>query len=155
GVYGTLKNSGISRDRKQSGDVFFRIQPFETLFLSNYSPRQDVVVFQPDQRVLDVFENCGVATGWTLEIPPAANDINYQTIADVKMIIYYTAQFDTLLETKIKAGLPKTGEKNTVIPFRILFPDEYFTFIDTGELRFKLLASDFAYNEINLLVKNI
>ena len=69
GVHGTLKNSGISRDRKKNGDLFFRIQPHETLYLSNYSPRADIVVFQPDQRVLDVFENCGVATSWTLDIP--------------------------------------------------------------------------------------
>ncbi len=71
------------------------------------------------------------------------------------MIVYYTAQYDSLLENKIKAGLPKTGEKSTAIPFRIIFPDEYFGFIDTGELKFKLLATDFAYNEIKQIVKNI
>ena len=155
GVHGTMKNSGISRDRKQNGDVFFRIQPCETLYLSNYNPRQDVVIFQPDQRVLDVFENCGVATGWTLEIRPAANDINYQTIADVKMVVYYTAQFDSLLENTIKAQLPTKGEKNTALPFRLLFPDEYFTFIDSGELKFTLYSTDFAFNEVNHKVKNI
>jgi hypothetical protein len=155
GVHGTLKNSGISRDRKKNGDLFFRIQPHETLYLSNYSPRADIVVFQPDQRVLDVFENCGVATSWTLDIPMAANDLNYQTISDVKMIVYYTAQYDALLENNIRAALPKTGAKNMALPFRIVFPDEYFRFIDTGELKCKLQATDFAYNEIKQMVKNI
>lgn len=155
GVHGTLSNSGISRDRKKNGDAFYRIQPHETLYLSNYNPRADVVIFQPDQRVLDVFENCGVATSWTLDMPMAANDLNYQTISDVKMIVYYTAQYDTLLENNIKATLPATGSKNMALPFRIVFPDEYFSFIDSGELKFKLLATDFAYNEINQVVKNI
>lgn len=155
GVHGTLKNSGISRDRKKNGDLFFRIQPHETLYLSNYSPRADIVIFQPDQRILDVFENCGVATSWTLDIPMAANDLNYQTISDVKMIVYYTAQYDTLLENNIRAALPKTGAKNMALPFRIVFPDEYFGFIDTGTLNFRLQATDFAYNEINQMVKNI
>lgn len=155
GVHGTLKNSGISRDRKKSGDLFFRIQPHETLYLSNYNPRADVVIFQPDSRVLDVFENCGVATSWTLDIPMSSNDLNYQTISDVKMIVYYTAQYDTLLENKIKAKLPKTGARNMALPFRIVFPDEYFAFIDSGELKFKLQSTDFAYNEISQVVKNI
>jgi hypothetical protein len=155
GVHGTLKNSGISRDRKKNGDLFFRIQPHETLYLSNYSPRTDVVIFQSDQRVLDVFENCGVATSWTLDIPMSANDLNYQTISDVKMIIYYTAQYDALLENNIRAALPKTGAKNMALPFRIVFPDEYFRFIDTGEMKFTLQATDFAYNEMKQIVKNI
>lgn len=155
GVHGTLKNSGISRDRKKNGDLFFRIQPHETLYLSNYSPRTDIVIFQPDQRVLDVFENCGVATSWTLDIPMSANDLNYQTISDVKMIIYYTAQYDALLENNIRAALPKTGAKNMALPFRIVFPDEYFRFIDTGEMKFRLQPDDFAYNEIKQMVKNI
>lgn len=155
GVHGTLKNSGISRDRKKNGDLFFRIQPHETLYLSNYSPRADIVVFQPDQRVLDVFENCGVATSWTLDIPMAANDLNYQTISDVKMIVYYTAQYDQLLENNIRATLPKTGAKNMALPFRIVFPDEYYRFIDTGELKCLLQATDFAYNETKQMVKNI
>jgi Tc toxin complex TcA C-terminal TcB-binding domain len=59
GVHGTLKNSGISRDRKRDGTQFFRVQPKETLFLSQYNPRSDIAIFQPDQRVLDVFEHCG------------------------------------------------------------------------------------------------
>ncbi len=155
GVHGTLKSSGISRDRKKNGEVFFRVQPCEVLYLSNYSPRADVNIFRMDQRVLDVFENCGVATGWTLEIPPATNNINYLTIADVKVIVYYKAQFDTSLENKIRSELPGTGKKNTVIPLRILFPDKYVEFIDTGELKFKIQPTDFAFNEINPIIKNI
>jgi hypothetical protein len=79
----------------------------------------------------------------------------YDTIADVKMIIYYTAQYDALLENNIKATLPKTADRSTAIPFRLLFPDEYFNFIDSGELTFSLYASDFAYNETKQKVKNV
>ncbi len=155
GVHGMLKNSGISRDRKRDGTTFFRVQPREALFLSQYSPRNDIAVFQPDQRVLDVFEHCGVATGWTLEIPPGANDVNYQTISDIKLIIYYTAQHSEELEQQIKASLPATGQSRTSIPFRLLFPDEFFSFIDSGELTFELRDSDFAYNETQLTVKSV
>jgi hypothetical protein len=125
------------------------------MFLSNYSPRADVIIFQPDEKVLGVFENCGVATGWTIEILPNANDLDYQTISDIKMIVYYTAQFDVLLEKKIKALLPPTGENSTVLPFRLLFPDEFFGFLDSGQLNFSLFSSDFAFNQTDLKVLNV
>lgn len=155
GIHGTLKNSGISRDRKRDGTLFFRVQPKEALFLSQYNPRADLAIFQPDPRVLDVFEHCGVATGWTLELPPGANDVNFQTVADVKLILYYTAQHSQELEKQIKATLPLTGESSTGIPFRLLFPDEFFSFLDSGNLVFELRDSDFAFNQVQLKVKNV
>jgi hypothetical protein len=155
GVHGTLKNSGISRDRKRDGTLFFRVQPRETLFLSQYDPRADLAIFQPDPKVLDVFEHCGVATGWTLELPLDANDLNYQTISDVKLLIYCTAQHSEELEAQIKATLPDTGESGTSIPFRLLFPDAFFTFMDTGVLAFELRDSDFAFNQTGLTVQSV
>lgn len=153
GVHGTLKNTGISRDRRKNGDVFFRLQPRETLWLSEYSPKSDITIYQPDNRVLDVFEHCGVASGWTLEIPPHANDLDFATISDVRMIVYYTAQHDPLLETQVRNALPNTGAEAAIIPFRILLPDAYFAFLDTGEMNFDLRAADFAFNQENLRIK--
>ncbi|MEV0117662.1 hypothetical protein AB0H77_31235 [Streptomyces sp. NPDC050844] len=155
GINGTLKNSGISRDRMRDGAQFFRIQPKETLFLSDYSPRNDVVVFQPDPRMLEVFEHCGVATGWTLHLPPDANDVNYYTISDVKMIIYYTAQHSEELEAQVRASLPARGANSTSIPVRLLFPDQFFGFFDTGTLTVALRDSDFAYNQTDLTVTGL
>jgi hypothetical protein len=155
GVSGTLKNSGISRDRKIDGAEFLRLQPRETLYLSDYSPRSDVIVFQPDQRVLDVFENCGVATGWTLQVPPDANDVDYRTISDVKVILYYTAQHDEELESAVRATLPTTGESSTGVPVRLLFPDEFYSFLDTGEMTLQLSESDLARNQVDLKVRSI
>ncbi len=153
GVHGTLKNTGISRDRRKDGEIFFRLQPRETLWLSEYSPKGDIAIYQPDNRVLDVFEHCGVASGWTLDIPPHANDLDYATISDVRMIVYYTAQHDPLLETSVRSTLPKSGSEAAVIPLRILLPDAYFAFLDTGEMTFDLRAADFAYNQEKLAIK--
>lgn len=155
GVTGTLKNSGISLDKKATGQEFFRVQPKETMFISQYNVRQDIGIFPPDNKVLGVFENCSVATSWALEIPPASNDVNYETISDIKLIIYYTSRHSTLLETQIKATLPKTGESSMAIPFRTLFPDEYFSFLDTGELNFEFQKADLPYNETNHLIKGL
>ena len=155
GLCGTLKNSGISRDRKSDGTEFLRLQPRETLYLSDYSPRSDAVIFQPDQRVLDVFENCGVATGWTLYIPPDANDVDYRTISDIKLIIYYTAEHSEPLEASIRAALPAAGQSSTAVPARLLFPDEFYTFLDTGTMTLQLAESDLARNQVNLTVRSV
>jgi hypothetical protein len=155
GVYGTLRNSGISRDRKATGEEFFRVQPKETLFISLYNVRQDFGIFPPDNRVLGVFENCGVATSWAVELPPSSNDLNYETISDIKLVIYYTARHDRLLEEKIRSKLPTSGQSSMAIPFRVLFPDEFFAFLDTGQLNFEIVPSDLPYNEKNHLVRGL
>lgn len=155
GVTGTLRNSGLSRDRKATGQEFFRVQPKEVMFISQYNVRQDFGIFPPDNKVLGVFENCGVATSWALELPPSSNDLNYQTISDVKVIVYYTARHDRLLEANIKPKLPKTGQGSMAVPFRVLFPDEFFAFLDSGELNFELVAADLPYNERNHVVRGL
>ncbi|WP_310620349.1 Tc toxin subunit A-related protein [Flexibacterium corallicola] len=155
GIVGTLKNSGISRDRKKNGNEFFRLQPREALLLSEFSPRNDLAIFQPNPSVLGVFEHCGTATSWTLEIPPSANDIDFNSISDVRMIVYYTAQHNPILETQIKGSLPTAGKEGVALPFRLLYPDAYYKFIDGGEMEFDLRTSDFAYNQEDLQLNDL
>jgi hypothetical protein len=155
GLHGSLKNSGISKARKRNGQTYYRVQPSETLFVSSHRPKQDISIFQPDSKVLGVFENCGVASGWTFELPKHTNDLSYDTITDVKLNFYYTARYYAPLEQTVKNSLPANGEQSMVIPFRILFPDEYFTFLDTGLLNFDLRESDFPYNQDSFKIKNL
>lgn len=155
GLHGSLKNSGISRTRKRNGSPYYRIQPRETQFISSHRPKQDIAIFQPDSRVLGVFENCGVASGWTIELPKSSNDLNYDTISDIKVIFYYTARHYAPLEASVKNTLPQGGEQSMVIPFRVLFPDEYFSFLDSGELNFDLRTSDFPYNQMDFKSANL
>ena len=155
GLHGTLKNSGISKARKRTGQSYYRVQPSETLFVSSHRPKQDISIFQPDSKVLGVFENCGVASGWTFELPKHSNDLSYDTITDVKLNFYYTARYYAPLEQTVKNNLSANGEQSMVIPFRVLFPDEYFTFLDTGVLSFDLRASDFPYHQDSFKIKNL
>jgi hypothetical protein len=37
----------------------------------------------------------------------------------------------------------------------LLFPDEFFSFLDSGNLVFELRDSDFAFNQVQLKVKNV
>lgn len=124
------------------------------MLLSNYNLKSDVLVFKPSNETLGVFENSGVATGWTIEIPPAANDLNYDTITDIKLILYFTARYDSIIADIVRAKLPKTDTRSAVYPIRFLFPDEFFHFKDTGELNFSIGPEDFPYHQIDQVLKN-
>nr|WP_320192893.1 hypothetical protein [uncultured Desulfobacter sp.] len=155
GVTGVLKNSGFALDRKKNGTTYYRVQPYETLFTSEYHIKQDAFIFQGNKKVLDVFENTGVSTNWSFELSPSVNNVDFNLISDIKVTLYYSARHDRLLENKVKEQLPDTGEKSMVVPFQLLFPDEYYSFLDSAELPFSLTDSDFAYNETNLKIKNL
>jgi hypothetical protein len=158
GISGTLTNSGISgyrtpaslwMDPATSG-LKYRVQSKEALVLSDYAERQDVLLLPNDQRMMRVFEGAGVASTWSLELPMAINDINYDALTDVRLTFYYKARFDPDLRTRVLAQLtsrPGINQRERGIPLRWIYPDAFFRFQDTGSLNFSLRASDFRSNE--------
>ena len=79
GISGLLTNSGISTYRVPSSAWTetndgrkFRVQPKETLVISDYSPRTDVLVDPTDSRMMRIFEGAGPASDWHLELLPSS-----------------------------------------------------------------------------------
>lgn len=157
GVSGTLTNSGISHYRVPSllwplggSGVKHRVQNREVLVLSDYDQRQDALVVSPDPRRRSVFEGAGVASSWTLSIPPQANDLSYAGIVDVRLTFTYKARFDPDLRDRVVAELeasPAAHERQRPLPLRWLFPDAFFAFYSTGTLAVTLGRSDFSATE--------
>jgi hypothetical protein len=157
GLSGTLTNSGISHYRVPSAlwpvdgsGVKHRVQNRETLVLSDYDRRQDALVVTPDARRRAVFEGAGVASAWTLAIPPAANDLDYAGIIDVRLTFTYQARFDPDLRDRVIAELdaaPAAHERQRPLPLRWLFPDAFFAFYSTGTLAVELGRGDFSATE--------
>jgi hypothetical protein len=157
GISGTLTNEGISAYRMPSAawtgpgsGLKYRIQPSETLVLSDYGARQDALLITPDTRMLRVFEGAGLASTWTLELPKAVNDLDYGALTDVRVTFYYKARFDRALKTRVLAQLatrPGLRSKQIGLPLRWLFPDAFFHFQDTGRLAITLGESDFPRDE--------
>ncbi len=158
GISGTLSNAGVSLyripasswvDRTTSG-AKYRVQPEETLLLSDYAIRQDALLAPQSARMLRVFQGAGVASTWRLEVPRGSNDLDFGSLTDVRVTFYYEARFDPELREAVRAQLatrPGVHAKDLALPLRWLYPDAYFLFQDTGGLRLSLQNADFPANE--------
>ncbi len=158
GISGTLTNNGISAYRTpapsepapDASGLKYRVQSKETLVLSDYFMRQDALLAPHDTRMTKIFEGAGLASTWRLELPKAVNDIDYGALTDVRLTFYYKARFDPDLRDRVLAELaarPGAHARQRAIPLRWIYPDAFFRFQDTGELRITLRASDFRRNE--------
>jgi hypothetical protein len=175
GISGSLTNSGISGYRVPAAPIVaapqaaqpaavsplglkYRIQPKETLIISDYSARQDSLLIQNDQRLLRIFQGAGLASTWRLEIPKAINDLDLNTVIDVRLTFYYKARYDPDLHDKVIAELnarPGLNARQRGIPLRWLYPDAFFHFQDTGDLTITLRATDFRRNEISPIITSV
>jgi hypothetical protein len=100
--------------------------------------------------MMRVFEGAGLASTWRLEVPKAINDIDYGAITDVRLTFYYKARFDPDLRDRVLATLasrPAFTARQRGIPLRWLYPDAFFKFQDTGELKITLRPRDFPHDE--------
>ncbi len=149
GISGYLHNSGVSLYRTRDNNEKVRIQPRETALLSSHNLKQDVAVFRPSQEKYGVFEGSGVATAWSLGIPRDANDLNYDAVSDIKLVIYYDAFHNQLLEETVRAALPDTGEWARTFSTRINYPDAFFFLLDQGSTTVDITRHDFPYNQLN------
>jgi tetratricopeptide (TPR) repeat protein len=151
GVHGRLSIGGLSRywtlERDAAGDFQqkVRLQPVESLFLSDYRVRQDTLIYRLDPTVRGLFEGAGVASAWELELPLMSNDLDFRLISDVRLVLYYTAFYDSGLDRWTRQRLRDTGDhrRSMTLPLRQRFPDAYFAFQDNGVLTFDLSAIDF------------
>jgi hypothetical protein len=153
GVRGVLTNGGISRDRTPDINTLkVRIQPRESLVLSEHRIRDDAFLFPADPSRLGVFEGAGVAGTWTLELPRPSNDLDYRAISDVRLVFYYQASFDLNLATAVKTQLAAFAGVTLharTLPLRWTYPDAFFHFQDTGQLAFSVTPIEFPYNELD------
>jgi len=158
GIHGTLTNSGISIYRTAGNQLKFRIQSRETLLLSEYRIRHDSLVFPSDGKTLALFEGAGVASTWALEIPMSSNDLDYEAITDLRLVFYYTAFFDPILEEQVKAELaatPGAFARAREFPLRFTYPDSFYHFLDTGVLAFDLEAKDFPAHQTQPTIRHL
>ena len=164
GVSGTLSNNGISVYRLPSdlattaAPSKLRIQSAETLVLSDYDPTQDGVLDSSTGNQTGIFEGAGVASSWTLSLPPAINDINYGTLTDVVLTFLYEARFDPQLVQPVLTGLasqPGYYDRELAIPLAWMYPDLFYGFVNSGTLTLSLAAADFPVNQTNPTVSAV
>jgi Tc toxin complex TcA C-terminal TcB-binding domain len=156
GISGTLTNGGISFYRLPSDIATpaapskLRIQNSDTLVLSDYNPAVDGQLNSTTGNQLGIFEGAGVASTWTLSLPKQLNNINYGTLTDVVLTFLYETRFDPQLVPTVLSQLasrPGFYSREWSIPIGWLYPDLFYSFVNTGTLTLSLDASDFALNQ--------
>lgn len=149
GVSGSLQNTGVSVFRTSNNDEKLRLQPRETAILSGYNLKQDIAVFRPSQETLGLFEASGVATAWTIAFPRDSNDLDYEAVSDIKLVLYFTAYHDPILEETVRAALPTTGQWSRAFSMRFNYPDAFFLFLDETTATVEIAGRDFPFNQEN------
>ncbi|MEJ2419207.1 MAG: hypothetical protein P8Y45_20235, partial [Exilibacterium sp.] len=155
GLRGLLSNSGISRFRDRNGDIKIRQQKPEAQMLSLYDLRRDGFVFILEDSVLKLFENSGVASGWTVEIPPDSNDLNYAAISNIHLTFYYDAFHSKAIEHRVRAELAAAALYEHQLGFRLSshFPDEFFALQDSGSVQFDFNSGYLPYHQTQSRIK--
>lgn len=157
GVTGTLRAGGLSRYRTVTGDERLRIHTTDTMALSEFELRDDAFVYRADTGVRGLFEGVGVATTWGLNLPKRSNDLRYDRIADVRIVLYYTAMYDSGLEATVEAREPLPGELRGVRDLRPRYdyPEAWYGFLDGDDLSYAVAREDLPYTETNFRVNGV
>ena len=165
GLSGTLTNSGISGYRMPSpvfvpgtSGLKYRLQSKETLVVSDYTTRNDVLLVSTDPKITRIFQGAGLVSTWRLELPRAVNDIDFGTVLDVRLTFYYKARYDPELHDRVLAELasrPGVNARQRAIQLRWIYPDSFFVFLDTGELKCSLRVNDFRFNETDPILTSL
>jgi tetratricopeptide (TPR) repeat protein len=164
GISGTLSNNGISLFRLPSDvatpavPLKARVQNAESLVISDYDPSVDGPLDSSVGNQTGIFEGAGVASSWTLSLPPAVNDINYGTLTDVVLTFLWESRFDPTLTPTVLAGLaarPGYLVRQRTIPLAWLYPDLFYAFVSTGTLTLTLAAADFPINQTAPMISGV
>ncbi|MEL7111902.1 MAG: hypothetical protein AAGK93_03035, partial [Pseudomonadota bacterium] len=111
GVAGMLSCSGTSLVRQVDGSTLRKSHSTETLILPRAEVKTeiDAPVTGADGQ-LEVFENVGVATSWSLQLPPQWNAVDLKSFTDVKVVVAYWFRHSDALQQLDLHNLPATEE---------------------------------------------
>lgn len=165
GIKATLSTTGISR--VVTGDELFQTRVVrrnpESVALT--SPQDATGLFElqprsePEKRL--PFESMGVDTRWEFEMPKAANQFDYDTIADVLLTIEYTALEDYGYRQQVIDELDAERSADRAFSFREEFADQWFDLnnadpdADTISVSFSTRREDFLPNVENLMTEHL
>jgi hypothetical protein len=165
GIHATLSTPGTSRV-VIGGDSFRSVvvrRAPETVALS--SPRNATGLFEllPDSQpeLLRPFEGSGVDTVWRFELPKAANQFDFATIADVLLTIEYTALSSFEYRQQVIRTLVPELSVDRPFSFRQQFPDQWYDLNNPDQsptpmtVRFKTTRGDFLPNVDDLKIQNL
>ena len=158
GLNGTLAAGGVTRYRTRSGDTGQRLHQVDTMALSDYLVRNDVFLYQAPTGVRGLFQGIGVGSTWELRLPKRSNDFDFRRIVDVRLVLYYTALFDTGLRShEVLARPPRAGELSALRNFNLRYdaPDAWYGFYRNSAVDFVLDAVRLPANQTSFAIEDV
>jgi hypothetical protein len=98
----------------------------ETVALSSPTNASGVFDLDPQSELLAPFEGIGLGNTWQLRMPKASNPFDYSTIADVLLMIDYTALHSGDYEQEVLRSLDRSIEGERLLSLRDDFEDAWF-----------------------------
>jgi|GEM_PF-5552279 len=177
GIKATLRNNGLSHVvvgppyASDYEEVTVSRQPDSIALTAPFSS-SGLFVLDYNDKFLLPFEGNGVATDWTLELPKAANNFNFETIFDVLVTIDYTAleSKDTVLKSgktfkqSIIEKLGNSSSDDRAYSLRYDFPDAWYHLnnpqnplpnLEPMEVPLSSVETDFPANQSNKKIERV
>jgi hypothetical protein len=156
GIRATLKRQGVSYviSNPDRGDMVSLPGSSDTIAFTNpiSASGQFEMELLPQNEMRRPFESEGVAASWLLELPKAANQFDYNTIADVLITIDYTALYSDDYRRRVIANLDRRFSADRAFSFRRDFPDQWYDLNHPEQsnepmaVQFETLRGDFPAN---------
>lgn len=170
GIHATLRNSGFSQVvvgppyADQFATRTISRKP-ECVSLSAPFQASGLFVLDYEDELLLPFEGSGVVTDWAFELPKAANQFDFNTIADVLLTVEYTALEGTAdYREEVRQRLGRNIHAERAYSFRADFPDQWYDLhhpeLVTDDqqpmvVRFKTLRQDFPPNLSQIRMEHV
>jgi hypothetical protein len=165
GIRATLKRQGVSYvvSNADRGDMVSLPGSSDTIAFTNpiSASGQFEMELQPQNEMRRPFESDGVAASWLLELPKAANQFDYNTIADVLITIDYTALYSDDYRRRVIAKLDRRFSADRAFSFRRDFPDQWYDLNHPEQsnepmvVQFETLRGDFPANIEGLDIRQV
>jgi hypothetical protein len=149
------------------GDIFQHTRiTREPELVALTSPTNSTGVFEMDVQsdMLLPFESMGVDASWELQMPKAANQFDYNTIADVLITIEYTALNSIDYRQQIIKNMDNKISGDRQFSFKDEFPDQWYQLQNPDQVEdntrkmivnFSIEQGNFPVNIQNLKTENI
>jgi len=160
---GVLSNPGISRvEGAKLNKWHYLVRPPDVFPLSEFSLKEDRVIYNLPGEALMPFEGSGIDTLWLLEFPAVANPTGLKNLADLCITFHIQAQFNlnkkvSLLQKWTKDS-PLTLTRSLLFSAKQIFPESFKAFISGGDkdkLRFTITDKMLPVSEKDRKVTNV
>ncbi|MBE7385746.1 MAG: hypothetical protein F6J95_030690 [Leptolyngbya sp. SIO1E4] len=155
GLHGTLSSSGLSFVKNETGEVNALINPPEKMIVSQYEIRNGSAYFYDTREHFHPFEGMGLVTDWSLDLPPHSNQLNYNTIQDVQLVLHFTTLYSDDLADHVVGQLPPVEIAMRSFSVQNIFPNAFYHLHQDGQCSFALDNRHFPKEHLNGRIRKV